>query len=125
MKSNPHWSPDPKELLPVIPPKDLTAERQYCDDSIHPFCPEGDKDTTCPLSDVPKPASAPGTPARHTQPPVDEDVKHPSKCKCTEQGGLIALFVDFETLLHFTPTLLYTHCCYFYFFFLATSPLCL
>ena len=26
MKSNPHWSPHPKELPPVVPPKGLTAE---------------------------------------------------------------------------------------------------
>ena len=29
MKSNQHWSPHPKELLPVIPHKGLTAERQW------------------------------------------------------------------------------------------------
>ena len=69
MKSIQHWSPHPKELPPIVPPKGLTAERQwYLYGSIRPFCPDGDKDTTCPLPDVPKPGSPPGTPARFTPP---------------------------------------------------------
>ena len=68
MKSNPHWSPFPKELPSVVPPSGLTAERQwwYLYDGICPFCLDGDKDTTCPLPDVPKAGSGPGTPARFT-----------------------------------------------------------
>ena len=74
MKSNPHWSPHPNELPPVVPPKGLTAERQwYLYDSIRPFCPDEDKDTTSPLPGVPKPGSRPGTPARFT-PPLSEDI---------------------------------------------------
>ena len=92
MKSSPRWSPDPKELPSVVPPKGLSAERQwYLYDSIRPFCPDGDKDITCPLPDVPKPGSAPGTPARHTQPPVEDDAEPPPKrkrlCGTCRQGG--------------------------------------
>lgn len=42
----PHSSPYLKELPPVIPPS-LAAERQwYLCDSIRPFCPDDDQDTT-------------------------------------------------------------------------------
>jgi hypothetical protein len=73
MKSTSRLSPDPKELPSIVSPKGLSAERQwYLYDSIRPFCPNDDKDTTCPLPDVPKPGSRPGTPALPTQPPVDD-----------------------------------------------------
>lgn len=75
MKHKPGWAPDHSELPPIVPPKGLSAERQwYLYESIWPFCPEGDKDLTCPLPTVPKPGSAPGTPARPSRlspPPVD------------------------------------------------------
>ena len=59
MKTTLHWSPDPKELPSVVSPKGLSAERQwYLHDSICPFCPDGDKDITCPLLDVPKPGGS-------------------------------------------------------------------
>ena len=83
MKSNPHWSPFLKELPSVVPPMGLTAERQwYLYDIICPFCPGGDKDTACPLPDVPKPGSGQGTPARCTLPLSEDDVNSPSKGRC-------------------------------------------
>ena len=82
MKYSPRWSPDPKELPSVVPPKGLSAERQwYLYDSIHPFCPDGVKDNTCPLPDVPKPGSAPGSPTQSTQLSVDDDHEPPPKHK--------------------------------------------
>ena len=90
MKSTPRWSPDSSELPSVVPPKGLSAERQwYLYESIRPFCPDGDKDITCPLPNVPKPGSAPGTPVRHTQPPA-EDVPAPKRKRlcgtCRQEG---------------------------------------
>ena len=69
MKTTPHWSPDPKELPSMVSPKGLSAEWQwYLHDNIRHFCPNGDKDITCPLPGVPKPGgSQPGTPAARTQ----------------------------------------------------------
>ena len=94
-KATTHWTPDPEELPRVVVPKGLSAERQwYLYDSIRPFCPDGDKDTTCPLPGVPKPGSAPGTPLRSTCPPVDSggpaEPPPPKKkrlCGTCRQGG--------------------------------------
>ena len=90
MKSTPRWSPDSSELPSVVPPKGLSAERQwYLYESIRPFCRDGDKDITCPLPKVPKPGNAPGTPVRHTQPPA-EDVPAPKRkhlCGTCRQEG--------------------------------------
>ena len=73
------WSPDPNELPSVVSSKGLSAERQwYLHDNIRPFCPDGDKDITCPLPDVPKPGgSRPGTPAPPTQQPVSDNPEPP------------------------------------------------
>ena len=75
------WSPDPNTLPPVVPPKGLSAERQwYLFDSIREFCSDSDKDITCPLPDVPRPtSSAPGTPARVVPATGEADVEPPSK----------------------------------------------
>ena len=91
MKCTPPWLPDPNNLPSLVPPKGLSAERQwYLYESIRPFCPESDKDATCPLPDVPRPGSAPGTPAHRTQPHT-EDAEPPPKRKrlcgtCTQEG---------------------------------------
>ena len=56
------WSPEKDNLPDVIPPRGLSAERQwYLYEQIRPFCPDHDKDTTCPLPSVPKPGRS--TPA--------------------------------------------------------------
>ena len=82
LRKSSSWLPDQKELPSIVPPKGLSAERQwYLYDSIRPFCPDGDKDTTCPLPDVPKPGSTPGTPVRPSQPPVDDIREPPPKRK--------------------------------------------
>ena len=92
MKATPCWSPDPQVLPSIISPKGLPAEIQwYLHDYIRPFCPDGDKDTTCPLPDVPKPGSAPGTPARSQRSHVQDDVEPPSKRRrlcgiCRQEG---------------------------------------
>lgn len=101
-KSATTWSPDPNILPPVVPPKGLSAERQwYLFDTIREFCPDSDKDITCPLPDVSRPtSSAPGTPARvapgtparvaPTVCPGDDGVEPPSKRRrcgvCREEG---------------------------------------
>ena len=57
------WNPPAHELPEVVPPKGLSAERQwYLREQIRPFCPDEDKDTVCPLPTVPKPGSRQGTP---------------------------------------------------------------
>ena len=69
MKFTPPWAPDPTVLSSLVLPKGLSAERQwYLYESIRPFCPDRDKDTTCPLPDVPRPGSVPGTPVSRPQP---------------------------------------------------------
>ena len=56
------WSPDKDDLPEVIPPRGLSAERQwYLYEQIRPFCPDEDKDTTCLMPTVPKPGRS--TPA--------------------------------------------------------------
>ena len=59
------WTPDTEELPTVIPPQGLTPERQWylLHYSIRPFCPDADKDTTCPFPSIPRLcASREGTP---------------------------------------------------------------
>ena len=90
-KSTPCWSPAPNELPRIVPPKGLSAERQwYLYDSIRAFCPDADKDVTCPLPAVPKPGSAPGTPVRRTEPPlevVEPSAKRKRLCATCRQEG--------------------------------------
>ena len=49
------WMPDGSELPSIIQPKGLSPERQwYLYDQIGPFCPENDRNITCPFPTVPK-----------------------------------------------------------------------
>jgi len=84
------WLPDPNDLPSLVPPKYLSAERQwYLYESIRPFCPDSDKDTTCPLPDVPRPGSAPVTPDRRTQPHTEDSEPPPKRkrlCGTCRQG---------------------------------------
>ena len=57
------WEPRPTDLPTVMHPKSLSAERQwYLYNQIRPFCPDLDKDATCPLPSVPLPSSRSCTP---------------------------------------------------------------
>ena len=61
------WSPDPAEYPSVVTPKGLSVERQwYLYEKIREFCPEEDKDSTCPRPTVPQPGSRAGTPCSDT-----------------------------------------------------------
>ena len=53
------WQADPDVLPDIVAPKGLSAERQwYLYHQIRPFCSENsDKDTTCPLPEIPQPGS--------------------------------------------------------------------
>ena len=64
------WSPDKDDLPSVIPPRGLSADRQwYLYEQIRPYCPDEDKDTTCPKPTVPKPGrSTPGPEQESSQP---------------------------------------------------------
>ena len=56
------WSPDAIELPDIVPPRGLSAEREwYMFDFIRPFVADEDKDVTCPRPTVPKPGRS--TPA--------------------------------------------------------------
>ena len=62
MKKN-AWHPEPSLLPSQITPKGLSNERQwYLFDKIREFCPEQDRDVTCPEPTVPRPTSRAGTP---------------------------------------------------------------
>lgn len=62
------WSAQATSFPVIVNPKGLSPARQwYLHDSIRPFCPEGDKDVTCPVPDVQKPSTRAGTP-EHTTP---------------------------------------------------------
>ena len=57
------WSPEVNVLPEIIEPKGLSVERQwYLYEHIREFCPDEDKDVTCPKPSVPKPNSRAGTP---------------------------------------------------------------
>ena len=57
------WMPSRATLPQQVFPKGLSAQRQwYLYDKIRSFCPESDRDITCPLPSVPKPVSRSGTP---------------------------------------------------------------
>ena len=63
------WQADPDVLPDIVAPKGLSAERQwYLYHQIRPFCSENsDKDTTCPLPEIPQPGSRGAT---HSPPPL-------------------------------------------------------
>ena len=72
------WSPSHEELSPAVPPKGLSAKRQwYLHKQISPFCPESD--TVCPLPTVPKPGSRAATP--HPDRLEIDGTPPPSKCR--------------------------------------------
>ena len=90
MKDTSCWSPDPQILPSIVSPKGLSAERQwYLYENIRRFCPDADKDTTCPLPDVPKPGSTPARPQPLAS--LGDSVEPPSKRRrlcgvCREEG---------------------------------------
>ena len=53
LKKSSQMSPDPSEYPERVQPKGLW----YLFDQIREFCPEGDRDVTCPRPSVPKPGS--------------------------------------------------------------------
>ncbi len=58
-----NWDPSPFDLPQRIFPKGLSQERQwYLYEQIRSFCPDTEKDITCPLPAVPRPVSRSGTP---------------------------------------------------------------
>lgn len=58
------WNPNPTQLPLQVLPKDMSAERQwYLFKKVREFCPETDRDITCPEPTVPKPTSRASTPA--------------------------------------------------------------
>ena len=82
------WSPPPTELPDRVFPRGLSAERQwYLYEKIRQYCPDEDKDVTCPRPTVPKPTSRAGTPANDdgSSDPlptvVDDDFPFPQRKK--------------------------------------------
>lgn len=78
---------DVNELPSVVQPKGLSTERQwYLHDQIREFCPENDRDVTCPLPSVPRPVSRQNTP----EPPQSPEVPQPKRRRvcgsCREVG---------------------------------------
>ena len=82
------WSPIAHELPSTVTPLGLSAERQwYLYDQIRPFCPDADKDITCPLPSVPKPGR--GTTPAPEERPIDASSppKRPRTCgTCRREG---------------------------------------
>lgn len=63
------WSPRSEDLPDTVPPRGLTADRQwYLFEQIRPFCPEEAKDVTCPRPRVPKPGRATPAPENDAAP---------------------------------------------------------
>ena len=78
------WTPDVNDLPAVIPPRGLSAERQwYLYDQIRPFCPAEDMDSVCPLPSVPKPGGS-----RQGTPHVEEDSTDPPQPKRQRRCGI-------------------------------------
>ncbi len=95
------WSPHRDDVPDTISPKGLSVERQwYLHDSIRPFCPENDKDITCPLPSVERPGSRRTTPVStfspspmcespptHLPPPISASSPKKRRCgKCKQIG---------------------------------------
>lgn len=81
------WNLANHELPSVITPHGLSPDRQwYLYDHIRQFCPEGDRDLTCPRPSFPKASSRLSTPA-----PVDTEDEPPRKqlrcCGLCRQEG--------------------------------------
>ena len=63
------WLPERDELPAIVSPKQLSHEQQwYLYNSIRPFCPDNNKDSTCPLPLVPRVSSKNSTPVRSPSP---------------------------------------------------------
>ena len=78
------WSPNHDELPTVVPPRGLSAERQwYLYEQIRPFCPDEDKDSVCPRPSVPKPGGS-----RQTIPHPTDDSTGPPPPKRVRVCGL-------------------------------------
>ena len=62
-KASQPWHPNPSENPSLVSAKGLSAERRwYLFDSIRQFCPDEDRDITCPKPSFPKPGSRASTP---------------------------------------------------------------
>ena len=76
------WSPNKADLPEIVPPRGLSAERQwYLYEQIRPFCPDEDKDLTCPLPRVPKPGRKTPAPEEVEEAPCPPKRKRPCKKK--------------------------------------------
>ena len=63
------WIPDIEKLPSVVPPKVMSAERQwYLYNMIRPYCSDTFKDVTCPLPGVPRVSSRTNTPIPQSPP---------------------------------------------------------
>ena len=71
------WKPTPSQLPPRVVPKGLSPQRQwYLYDKIREFCPEEDREITCPMPTVPREGEATsraGTPAGENPASDEED----------------------------------------------------
>ena len=74
------WSMDSSVLPDVVPPRGLSSEHQwYLHEQIRPFCPEEDKDITCPMPTVPKSSRS------TSRPQAEDPVPNPCKRKRTNE----------------------------------------
>ena len=79
---------DVDALPSVIQPKVLSSERQwYLYDHIREFCPEHDRDTTCPLPAVARPVSRQGTPEPEEPDVQEHQPKRRRLCGLCKEGG--------------------------------------
>ena len=77
------WVPAKFTLPQQIFPKGLSAEREwYLYEQIRRFCPDPDKEKSCPLPAVPKPVSRPGTPNPELPGPSSPTASPPAKRLC-------------------------------------------
>ena len=84
------WMPDGSDLPSIIQPKGLSPERQwYLHDQIGPFCPENDRNITCPFPTVPKPVSRQATldPGNAITASNSPPAKHARECRTCKKTG--------------------------------------
>ena len=102
------WSPEKDDLPDIIPPRGLSADRQwYLYEQIRPYCPDEDKDTTCPKPRVPKPGRSTPDPEQEGGDPG------PPKRRRTCTG---VWHTNFQSFFHVSP-----YFCYSILFFSFTS----
>ena len=79
----------PLTMPPMVPPKGLTAERQwYLFEKIREFCPDNSKDKTCPLPELPRPSSTCHSPKSATMSSSEEELASPAeKRRCVVCGN--------------------------------------